>query len=340
MRRIGIGVIGCGAIAQSEHIPNIFSIPQAKLIAICDIDKNRLDSVGQKFSIKNRYTNYEEMLSKEKEIEAVIIATPASTHAEIVLKALKYEKCVFVEKPITTSIEDAVKIVQKSEKLKLPVMVGYQLRFLPNHMKVKDLINRNEIGEPFFLHIRAETLVIKPAETLLIDYGTHFFDLIRWYFDKAKVLSVAGMVTLNHEGTQIGASTLIRFNSGLHASVEAFWVPKFNWGIVDRSLEVLGEEGKIWTKISGPDIRIWRAKSLRDRIFGEKIILPKETVSSYVPLSSYSYRKELEVFIKSVINGTSVPVNARDGLVALRIADAALKSSSGNGKVIEISYDC
>lgn len=334
MRRINVGIIGCGAIAESAHVPNLLSIPQAKIEGICDIKKDRLVEIGEKFNIKHTYSDYEELL-KNKDIESVVIATPAHNHAEIVLSALEHGKSVFVEKPITTSIEDAKKIVKTSEKLGLQTMVGYQLRFLPNHIKVRELIDKGEIGDIHFAHIRAETLVIKPDETLLVDYATHNFDLIHWYFEKYRIKDVRGLITTNEEGEQIASTSLLRFESGLHASIESIWTPNFNWGVVDRTVEAVGSRGKISTKLTGPEIKIWRSNSLRDKFFGEKVILPKQTLSTYTPLTDYAYRKELELFIESIIKDKPVPAGPREGLLALEIADATLKSAL-NGDVVKL----
>jgi myo-inositol 2-dehydrogenase/D-chiro-inositol 1-dehydrogenase len=325
MKRVSIGIIGCGAIAESEHIPNILSISQAKLVGICDINKNKLDEIGDKFNISARYVHFEELIER-KDIDAVIIATPAPTHAEIVLKSLDYGKKVFVEKPIAVSIEDAENIVNLSRKVSLPVMVGYQLRFLPNHQKVKEFIRKGMVGQIYTARIRAETLVIKPAETLLIDYATHFFDLMNWYFDKEKIESIAGTVKEDEKKTQVASTTILNYASGFYSTIESIWVPKFSWGIVSRFFEVVGENGKISTDTSGPRISLWRASSLRDRVLGMKNFNPQETVNSFMPLSDYCYREELKAFVDSVIGNKPVSVTAEDGLKALKIADATFRS--------------
>lgn len=325
MKRINVGIIGCGAIAESEHLPNILSIPQAKLVAICDINEKRLEDMGNRFNVEKRFTSHKELL-EDKDVEAVVIATPAPTHAEIVLNSLNHGKNVFVEKPVTTTMEDAEKVVELSKKLEIPVMVGYQLRFLPNHQKVKEYIEKKVIGKIYTAHIRAETLVIKPDETLLIDFATHFFDLMRWYFDKEKIDSILGSIKNNDNGMQVASTTTLNYNSGFHSTIETVWVPKFNWGIVNRTFEAIGEDGKINTKLTGPEINLWRANSLRDRIMGIKTFNPKQTTVSFMPLSDYCYREELRAFIDAVLRKKPMPVTAEDGLKDLQIADATLQS--------------
>jgi len=325
MKKINLAIIGVGAISDSAHIPSLFSIPKSNVVSICDVDAKQLDFISKQFSIKKTETDYQKII-KDPSIDAVVIATNAPAHCQIVLDSLNAGKHVFVEKPITTSLSDAEKIIELQKKTGLSVMVGYQLRFMPNHEKVKELLKKGVIGNFYLGHMRAETLVIKPEESLLIDYGTHFFDLIRWYFDCPKILSVSALVLKNSEGVQVGASTTINFEGDKHAIVETYWVPKWNWSNVNRSAEFIGEDGKISTQMSIPEIKLWRSNSRRDQIFGEKVFAPKEASNTYISAGDFAYRKQLEVFIDCLLNKKPVPTDAYDGLMALKIADAALKS--------------
>jgi predicted dehydrogenase len=125
----------------------------------------------------------------------------------------------------------------------------------------------------------------------------------------------------------------LEFESGIHANVEAYWLPNFNWGVVDRSVEFLGSIGKITTKLTGPDIKLWRSNSFRDRMLGPKILLPKEAVTSYTPLSDQSYYQELKVFFDCLLHNKTMPITAEDGLKALQIADYTLESCKKKRKI-------
>lgn len=335
MKKINISIIGVGAISDSAHIPGLFSIPRSNIVSVCDIDEKQLGFISKQFAINNTETDYKKILA-DASVEAVIIATDAPNHAQIVCDSLNAGKHVFVEKPITTSIEDAEKILKLQKETGLSVMVGYQLRFMPNHEKVKELLKKNIIGKPYLGHIRAETLVIKPEESLLIDYGTHFFDLIRWYLDCPKIKSVSGMVLKDAKNVQIGATTNIIFENDLHAVVETYWVPKWNWSNVNRSAEFIGENGKISTQMSIPEIKLWRANSKRDQILGEKIFAPQNASNTYISAGDFAYRRQLEVFVECLLNKSKVPTDAYDGLMALKIADASLKSSEQNRTITDI----
>ena len=109
MDKSKIGVIGLGGVAQLVHLPNLSKLPNAELISVCEVNKSRLMTIAEKFSIKERYSNYNEMLEKSQ-MDAVIIATPTSTHADIAVDCLEAGKDILVEKPLTRTYQEAKRI--------------------------------------------------------------------------------------------------------------------------------------------------------------------------------------------------------------------------------------
>ena len=337
MKKIRFSIVGTGAISESAHIPSLLAIPEAIIDNICDIDNEKLNYTSNKFSISKKFSDYKDAINSD--IDAVIIATDAPAHAEIALYAIKKNIPVFMEKPITVSVEDAKNVYLASKKKNILVMVGYQLRHMANHKKIKQYVDNEEIGNIYNLHIRAETLVIKPDETLLIDYGTHFFDLVRFYVDK-KINSVYCDFISNENQEQIGASTVIKFqNCNYQVVVETYWVPDFNWSDVDRSVTFLGEHGKMSTKMSIPEITLLKTKSIRDKKIGPRTFMPKEASNVYMSMGDYAYQKQLEIFIDALINNKNVSSDAYSGLMALKIANAALNSAKNNTVIKDIADD-
>ena len=96
MKRVNVAVIGCGFIGETAHIPNLLTIPEAKLTTLCDNDQKKLNELGNKFNVNDRCNDFRDIL-KKKEIDAVVICTPTPTHAEITLAAAEAGKHVFVE---------------------------------------------------------------------------------------------------------------------------------------------------------------------------------------------------------------------------------------------------
>jgi len=146
MEKTKVGIIGLGGIAQLVHLPILNKQANVSIEAICDLTKSRLKSVGDKYNISKRYLDYNELLALE-EIEAVIIATPTNTHSEIALEALKAGKDTLVEKPMARTSEEAKRIHEAAKKYKKHLMIGMNLRYRPDAMLLKSLINSKELGD-------------------------------------------------------------------------------------------------------------------------------------------------------------------------------------------------
>jgi predicted dehydrogenase len=325
MKRINVAVIGCGFIAETAHIPNLLTIPEGKLVMICDIDKKRLDYIGAKFNVNDRCSDFHIVL-KRSDIDAVIVCTPTPTHTEIVLAAIEAGKHVFVEKPMTMSSSEDEIIIKAAEKHGVKLMVGYQMRFLPNHQKAKEIVRKGEIGDVFYAEAHSETLTIKPSEGILIDYAVHFIDLLRWYFDNTRIESVAALLHLNGD-YETEATLILKFANGIIGRIGVFWLPEYrSWEAVDRYVKILGTKGKIITEQSGPTITLYREGSLLSRIRGPHRIMPKFALHPNIPLSEIAYRKELEHFFDCIIKDKEPVVSAYDDKIVLKVVEAAKES--------------
>jgi predicted dehydrogenase len=306
MKRVNVAVIGCGFIAETTHIPNLFTIPEAKLTTICDVDQKKLNIIGDKFNVKDRCTDFREVV-KKKDIDAVVICTPTPTHAEIALAAAEAEKHIFVEKPMSTSSSLDDVIIKSAEKHGVKLMVGYQMRFLPNHQKAKEIVRRGEIGDVLYAEAHSETLIIKPSDGILLDYSTHFIDLLRWYFDNVRIKSIAALLRSSENfSNETEATLILEFANGVIGRIGVFWLSKYqSWEAVDRYIKILGKRGKVVTEQSGPTITLYKEGSLLSRVMGPHKIMPRYALHPNVPLSDIAYRKELEHFISCIIKDES-----------------------------------
>jgi myo-inositol 2-dehydrogenase/D-chiro-inositol 1-dehydrogenase len=323
-KRIKIGVIGCGKQAQDTHIPNLISIPEAKLVALADVDEHRLRGLGELYNVEKVFPNYSDLLKED--LDAVVICTPTSTHATISEEAAKMGKHIFVEKPMATSSIDAERVLKLTDVNQVKLMVGFQMRFLPNHLKVREMIRQGQIGRLLAVEMHSETLQIKPDDGILLDYGTHFFDLLRWYNDGGSVVSVSATLR-ETESTQCAMST-ITFADGLTAIVDLYWVPAYrSWERVERYSRFIGDRGKIMTDQSSSVVRIYKPGTVFGRLKAYQQIMLPFAIHPSIPISATTYRKEMEEFINAILEGRAPSVSGFDGLMAIRIAEAARESS-------------
>ena len=140
---IKVGVIGIGNMGK-HHARNYSDLPECKLVAVCDLDKELVNSLSKKYSC-NGYSDYKEMLEKEG-LNAISLVVPTKDHTKIALDVLNQGVNLLVEKPIASSIEEAKKIVEKAKEKGLVLTVGHIERFNPGILKLKQIIDEGKLG--------------------------------------------------------------------------------------------------------------------------------------------------------------------------------------------------
>ena len=114
MEKTKVAVIGLGGIAQLIHLPNLTKMSNVNVVSVAEINKSRLNTIADNFNIKERYTNYNELLEKS-DVDAVIIATPTSAHKEVAVASFKAKKDVLVEKPLARTYNEGKSIVDAAK---------------------------------------------------------------------------------------------------------------------------------------------------------------------------------------------------------------------------------
>lgn len=154
------GFIGCGNVTENKSGPAFNIIENSQIVAVMCRNKNRAEKYARQRNIARWYDDALELID-DKEVNAVYIATPPSTHATYAIMALKAGKPVYIEKPMAANYEDCLRINRVSEETGIPCFVAYYRRYLPYFLKVKELIKENTIGKIGSIQIR----LIRKAET-------------------------------------------------------------------------------------------------------------------------------------------------------------------------------
>ena len=194
-KKVRIGVIGCGGIANGKHMPAEKRNPNAEMVAFCDIVEERAVKAREDFGTPECavYTDYRELL-KDKDIDAVLVLTPNCAHCEITVAALEAGKHVLCEKPMAMNYAEAKKMLAARDKSGKVLTIGYQNRFRPDALYLKDRAKEDMFGEVYY----AEAIAIrrravptwgvfidqeKQGGGPLIDIGTHALDLTLFMMD-------------------------------------------------------------------------------------------------------------------------------------------------------------
>lgn len=325
MEKTKIAVIGLGGIAQLAHLPILTKLPNVLLVAVSDTNKTRLKAIGERYGIKNAYQDYNEMLNKE-EIEGVVIATPTDTHSKIAIDCLKAKKDVLIEKPIARNLEEAKEIQAASKKYKKQVMVGMKLRYRPDAMLTRSLINSGELGDIFY--IRCGWLRKQSSEQkwflnksqsgggVLIDLGILILDLALWIMNDHKLKSVS-VETFSHttkdvEDTAVG---LVRFSDERVISFEVSWGLHAEW---DKfHLAAFGTKG---TAHLNP-LKAYK------RLESGHIDYTLPTSATASNLYKKAFENELKHFVAAVRDNSPMVSSGEDALMLMRLLDAIYKSA-------------
>lgn len=202
------GIIGCGAIGQRRHIPECHANPHAKIVALCDVNAERVEQVADKYDVKATYTDYRQMLKKE-ELDAVVVGTPNATHAPMSIAALDAGFHVLVEKPMAASLKEAQAMIDASKRAGKFLMVGQNQRLMSPHVKARHILSHGTLGKPInfqttFKHggpdgwsiDGGKSWFFRRAEAVMGvcgDLGVHKIDLMRFLLGQ-EIVEVNGFV--------------------------------------------------------------------------------------------------------------------------------------------------
>ena len=313
MKALNIGVIGLGAIGQ-KHCEALAAIRQANLVAVADINESILDAAAKKFNAAP-YNDMKALL-KHKGLEAVVVATPDDFHREPCVLAAEAGLHILVEKPIATTEEDAQAIIKAAEDAKVQLMVGFTLRFVPHYLKAKEAVANGQLGQISSVFARRLN-VISQAERIngrcgvLHFLGIHDFDVLRWIVgsEPVSIYSEASTSVLRKFPHEDETFNIIHFANGVTACAHIGWnLPNNHPAGRDFKLDIIGNEGVLNLDLASQGVQIFTQS-------GHKF-----------PSTAPGLGEEDRVFVDCVLDGRPVPVSGKDGLIALRMVNAALES--------------
>lgn len=329
-KRIRCAVLGLGRLGY-WHAENLMTkIKGAELSCIADPFANQAEKVANELGVKNWTKDPSEVFAND-ELDAVIIATPTSTHASMIKQAATHKKHIFVEKPITHDLEESDEVIQVIQENRVYCQVGFMRRFDPAYTEAKRRILAGDIGKPIYFKGVSRDPGSPPAEFIknsggiFLDMSIHDYDIARFLME-SEVTSVSshGKILVNtfmeefHDVDQ--ALTYLTFASGAAADIEASRNAFYGYDIRG---EVIGTEGTI------------AIGSLR--YHDVKVLTKKGSTHDIVPAFperfADAYQRELSHFIECLQNGEEPAVTAVDGKMALEIAMAAKKSFESRRKI-------
>jgi len=317
MSKLGVAVIGVGFWGKN-HVRVFNELSETELVAVCDVNVERAKAIAAQYGVEVYGDSCK--LLKRKDIEAVSICTWTTTHAVEAMRALKAGKHALVEKPLASTIREARKIVEFAKQRDRHLMVGFIERFNPGVQRAKDTLKKGEIGE--LVSATAKRVSRWPERIgdvgVVKDYAIHEIDIMRKIFEEDPTTVYARVGNMKHTKFEDYAQIMLTFNRGKTAFIEANWLTPDKI----RNVTLTGSDAIMTLNYLTQEITI---ETL------EKTLKPRYAWKEPLKL-------ELQHFAKSILEDREPEVTGVDGLKALIIAEAAIKSSE-KGSSIKLKFD-
>lgn len=335
MTPVRVAVVGLGYWGP-QLARNVFESPHAELAAVCDARPEALAQLARRYPGVAQRTRLEELLS-DASIEAVMIATPISTHYELARAALAAGKHTFVEKPLAGSLAEATRLADLAEELGLVLMPGHTFVYSPPVQAIRELITSGALGEIYFVSTSRVNLGLHQSDASVVwDLGPHDFSILSYWLEESPVRVHALSRGCVIPSTPDVAFIHLEYASGVIANVELAWLAPSK---LRRTTVVGSHKMVVYDDTSVESVRVFDSGvDLRDpETFGEyrlsyrtgDIVSPR--IAAAEPLAL-----ELEDFCAAVRTGSSLRSTPRLGVEVVRVVEAAERSLAENGALVSI----
>jgi predicted dehydrogenase len=219
---VNIGIVGCGYWGP-KHIRVCHEIRDAAPISVCDVDIKRLEPVQMQYPSIHATTDYQEFLKDDT--DAIIIATPVNTHYQLAREALLSNKHVLIEKPITSSSQEALELIKLAKKLGLVLMAGHTYEYHPAVDFLRKLVDEGDLGEIYSIDASRLNLGLFRTDVNVIwDLAPHDISIILSIMKENPVaVSARGTHHIDKKTYDI-AYLEIMFPSGAMGHVHVSWL--------------------------------------------------------------------------------------------------------------------
>lgn len=234
---VNVGIVGCGYWGQ-KHLRVFSELSNSRVLAVCDADAEGVRRFSKAYQPQLVTSDYEKMLRSR--VDAVVIATPPSTHYQLALQALMEGKHVLVEKPFATSTAEAEHLIQVAQEKELILMVGHTFLYNPAVNFLREVIISGRIGEPFYLHgSRLNFGIIQRDVNVIWDLAPHDLSIMLYLLDKDPIsVAVQSAAHLNPDRCEV-AHLDLRFSAETLGHIHVSWLHPYKV----RQLTLIGSEG-------------------------------------------------------------------------------------------------
>ena len=332
--KLNVGLIGLGRLGRVYARDLATRIPCTRLAAVADSDATAVHKVASELDVERASTDPADVFG-DPTVDAVVIVTPTSTHRVMVEGAAAAGKAIFCEKPLSISLDEALRIRRAVEQSGTFFQMGFMRRFDRGFAAAKQRLIEGAIGDAVVFKstsrdpFRPSIEYADPRSSggLIIDMAIHDFDISRWYMgDVAAVQAVGGLLAypeLEAVGDIDNAVISLIFASGRLGVVDVTRNGIYGYDII---AELLGTKGTL-------RVGYLRETPLMVMTKGQ---VAHDTVPYFMERFGEAYTTQLENFARNVLDGREPPITVDDGVEALRVAIAATRAQR-TGQRVEIA---
>ncbi len=334
---MNIAVVGLGYWGPNL-VRNLYEARLCDQLYCCDLDGKKLDKIKNRYPTITTEKDYKNILSNGS-IDGVVIATHVSSHYPLAEAALKEGKHIFVEKPFTTSPQEAESLIKLAEAKNKVIMVGHTFEFSPPVLKIKEIINSGELGEIYYISSSRVNLGLHQKDISVIwDLAPHDFSILFHWLDEQPIkVSAMGKDYVQKNIPDV-AFINMEFKSGVVAHVQVSWLSPSKL----RRTTIIGSE----KMLVYDDTEVFEKVKIYDKgvdykdpeTFGEyqlsyragDVVSPR--LDTFEPLN-----REMTTFVDCCTNGKKPVTDGYNGLRVVKTLEAAESSLRQGSKVINIT---
>jgi len=337
MKVLKTAVVGCGLFGEI-HLKGYAECGRAECVAVYDLNRTRAKEMAKRY--KTKVARSLDQIARDKSIKAVSIATPDFAHTKIALALLEAGKHLLIEKPLTTSADEARQIIRAAKKARRTVMVDFHNRWNPPFVVLKGRIDQGELGRPVMGYIRMANRLDVPFGMLSWagKSGPHWFlfphaiDIIRWLIGGQKALRVHAVgqkKILQRRGCDAydAIQATVTFED-CFVTFETAWVLPKSWpNVIDFRFNLVGSKSTAQVNCTDQGLHIGHAKRF-DTPFVTGAIEAYGHTGGWMIMP-------MAHFVDCVLDGKKPTVTAEDGLAATQIIQA-IERSIEEQRIVEI----
>jgi predicted dehydrogenase len=336
---IGVGVIGYGYWGPNL-VRNFAEVLEAQVVAVSDLNEDRLEAAQRRYPTIKTTTNYQELLS-DSAIDAVVIATPVSTHFDLAMQALQAGKHVLVEKPFTATVDQGLRLLDAADRCGRTLMVDHTFVYTGAVRKIKELVDTGVLGPIFYYDsVRVNLGLFQHDVNVLWDLAVHDLSIMDYVLEAPPcAVAATGMAHVN--GMEDIAYLTCFFERDLIAHIHVNWLApvKIRRTLIGGARQMIvyddlepSEKVKVYNKgITVKD----GSEGVYQLLVGYRA---GDMSAPHLPTSE-ALHTEIAHFLECIEHGHLPLTDGQAGLRVVQILEAATRSLALRGQPIELGWE-